>query len=425
MQTTIEEQKVIVRGSEEHKDYLRHRFGRIKEAVNGFETRVAVAGRTMLLIYVVYITVRAGSEQAMPKNPSPALQTGLLLLDIFMLALQVLGLEGSVPGLLHLADELDVQGKKSEARTVRRSSSVAQWLLVATAVDLVLQHTQNMAGVDITGVATAYTNILLILRVVVIGSYLVAMARLEHKGPRVISAHEAASQQEEQEQKQIRIDNANILATVENGISTWARPMVSAMKSGLEGQIQQILAQHATEKAVLKAEIEAVKMASGSTLYLAEIGRQFEALTQRVDAKIAASTLDADALTQQILRQICASENTSSVDVDALAQQILRQPDAKIDAVRVVPTPARQPAARQPHKNTPVGSTGDTNKIVPINGMTKAAFFAEFTTNPELLKLNSYKLAESFRDRNATEPTARRAKKEYLESHPEQKTLAV
>lgn len=68
MTQSTEEPEILVRGSDEHKDYLRHQFGHIKEAVSAFETRIAVAGRAMLLMYVVYITVKAGIANALPAN---------------------------------------------------------------------------------------------------------------------------------------------------------------------------------------------------------------------------------------------------------------------------------------------------------------------------------------------------------------------
>lgn len=189
MQSTGEEQDVIVRGSEKHKDYLRYQFGRIKGAVNGFETRIAVSGRVMLLVYVVYITVKAGVGSSLPADMPAWVNVSLVILDVLMLALQVLGLEGSVPGLRHLAEELEDKGKAREAGTVRLSSNIAQWLLAATAIDIVLQR--NALAWHIADIATAYTNGLFVLRVVVIGLYLVAMAKLEHKGPKIISQYEA------------------------------------------------------------------------------------------------------------------------------------------------------------------------------------------------------------------------------------------
>lgn len=213
-----EEEPILVRGSAEHKEYLKHQFGTIKTWVNAFETRIAVAGRAMLLIYVIYITVKAGAGAALPQG-IPALDAGLLVLDIFMLALQVLGLEGSVPGLTHLADDLESKGKTKEADSVRRAAGTAQFLIAATAIDVVLQYSPHVFSVsstriDISGLAFGYDKLLFIVRLVVIGQYLKAMARLEHKGPKIISQHEHEQQRKAKEQEQIRMDNAAIQATI-------------------------------------------------------------------------------------------------------------------------------------------------------------------------------------------------------------------
>lgn len=428
MQATSDEQEIIVRGSEAHKDYLRHQFGRIKDAVNSFETRIAVSGRAMLLIYVVYITVKAGVGGSLPTNVPGWLSVALAVLDIVMLALQVLGLEGSVPGLRHLAEELEDKGKAKEAGTVRLSSNIAQWLLAATAIDIVLQR--NAATWHIADAANDYTNALFVLRVVVIGLYLVAMAKLEHKGPRVISQHEANQQAQEKEQQQIRIDNANIMTAVEKGIESWAKPMVGTVKTALENQMRQLLEQAATDRAAAKAQMEAMQMASGSALSLAEIGRQVDVkmadVARQIDEKISTSLPNIDALTQHVTRQVCASLPASeSIDFEKLTRQISELIDAKFDAARRTSTPARQPATPRQHKPASSSQQSRLSSIPEIGGMGKKAYFVEFDNNPGLLRLNPYELAEKFTGNRNMEPTARRAKKDYLDLHPELRAMAV
>jgi hypothetical protein len=426
MQKTVEEQEVIVRGSAEHKEYMRHKFGYIKGMVSGFEERLAISGRAMLLIYVAYITVKAGVQNSLHVEMPP-------LLDIFMLAIQVLGLEGSVPGLIHLSEEMESSGKKKDARMVKGSAYTAQTLAVATAVDIVLQSTHVIAGYNIDALTTTYSNLLFVLRVLIIGMYLIAMARLEHKGPKVISAHEAAKQAQDKEQALIRIDNNNILAAVEKGIDTWAKPMIEAMKGSLENQMQQMLVQHADDRAVLKSQIEALQMAGGSALSLAEIARQVDASVghamRQVDAKIDASLPNLDALTQHVTRQVLTSlptsENTSAVDYEKLTRLIAEQIDAKIDVRRSTPPAVRQSAAPKPQQSAPVQPASQPSNITEIGGMGKKAYFAEFEKNPSLLALNPYELAEKFTGNKSMEPTARRAKKDYLDLHPELKSMAV
>lgn len=255
MATTKEEQEILVRGSEEHKDYLKHQFGRIKDAVNSFETRIAVAGRAMLLVYVVYITVKAGIGNALPTNLPTGVNIALLVLDILMLALQVLGLEGSVPGLNHLADELEDKGKTKEASKVRASAGIAQFLLGATAVDIVLQSTHYWGSFDITNIAIVYNNILFILRVVVIGLYLVAMAKLEHKGPKVISEHEAAKRRKDKEQEQTRMDNAAIQGAINQALQQFQAGQAQAMRSQFDAFMSELAAMKAAH---VQADIQAI-----------------------------------------------------------------------------------------------------------------------------------------------------------------------
>lgn len=252
-----EEQVIIVRGSEEHKDYLKHQFGRIKDTVNSFETRIAVAGRALLLVYVVYITVKAATASALPRDMAPWLTSGLLILDIVMQALQVLGLEGSVPGLTHLAGELEDKGKTKEARTVRLASNTAQWLLAFTAIDIVLESNHNWGGYDITGLAAGYTNCLFIVRVIVIGLYLVAMARLEHKGPKVVSAHEATRM----EQEQVRMDNAMVQESIQQALNSWTQSRAQQQEAHNDETLRRWMAQQsqqlAEQFASLKQSVQA------------------------------------------------------------------------------------------------------------------------------------------------------------------------
>lgn len=185
MQTTIgEEQEVIVRGSAEFHDYLWHRFGIIKGIVRVVEEHVAISGRLLLLIYVSYIVIEAGARTLVNVTFPP-------VLDIVMLGLQVLGLEGSVPGLTHLSDDLEYEGRKKDAAKVRFASIIALVLLGLVAVDIVLQKTPYIGDWDTRSLTTSFGNCLLIARVVVVGIYVRAMARIENKGPRIISSMEA------------------------------------------------------------------------------------------------------------------------------------------------------------------------------------------------------------------------------------------
>lgn len=360
--TNTEEQEILVRGSAEHKDYLRHQFGRIKEVVNSFETRIAVAGRAMLLIYVVYITVKAGIGGSLPANMPPWANTALQILDIVMLALQVLGLEGSVPGLRHLAEELEDKGKKKEAQTVRRASNIAQWLLVATAVDIVLQNTHHWGTWDITNFAIAYANCLFVLRVLVIGLYLVAMAKLEHKGPKIISAHEAAKRQKAKEQEQIRLDNAAIQQNINEALTTWMAAQDQHLADWSIGLLNRLQEQ--------QRDVLASMSPSPNVDMQAVIQAVAEYLIPQFQAKF-------QALDQAISRQ--------NVAISEAVNQAKRLPEHAASRQRTQATKASSSQAQQAEQNV--------IRLVPANA-SRDELIAESIRLHREEGLSSYKIAE-------------------------------
>jgi hypothetical protein len=334
-----EEQVIIVRGSEEHKDYLKHQFGHIKDTVNSFETRIAVAGRALLLVYVVYITVKAAVSSSLPHDMAPWLTAALLLLDIVMQALQVLGLEGSVPGLTHLAGELEDKGKTKEARTVRLASNTAQWLLAFTAIDIVLESNHNWGGMDISGFAAGYTNCLFIVRVIVIGLYLVAMARMEHQGPKVVSAREAARM----EQEQVRMDNATIQDSIQKALSAWTQSRTQQQEAHNDETLNRWMAKQSQQ---LAEEFASLKQSSQAPAVNVDnlTASVFASLRGHFDHQIEAVKQQSEAETR---RQIEASKR----DIEAKLSAQREAPHRSNEAPRRnadAPTDPRHEAARPP-----------------------------------------------------------------------------
>lgn len=196
MQGMIEDQEVLVRGTSEYKSYLWYKLGWIKAIVNYAEEALSTTGRLMLLSYIVYIAVQAGMESIMHQSTPP-------LLDIIMLALQVAGLEGSIPGLIHTAEDLADRGKVESSRMVRGAANTAQWLAIATIGDLFLiavnQQVAHAATIDqhlvtTVGIVTfVYSWGLLAARVYVIGKYLISMAHINRRDVRIISQSEVKS----------------------------------------------------------------------------------------------------------------------------------------------------------------------------------------------------------------------------------------
>lgn len=398
MPITMEEQEVIVRGSPEYKEFMRHRFGWIKGMVNGFEERLAISGRAMLLVYVAYITVKAGVQNSLHMEMPP-------LLDIFMLAIQVLGLEGSVPGLIHLSEDLESKSKKKEARMVKGSAYTAQTLAVATAVDIVLQSTHAVAGYNIDDFTTTYSNGLFILRVLIIGMYLIAMARLEHKGPKIISAHEAAKQAQAVEQKQIRIDNGNILATVEQAIAKWAstQPNVNAAFSESIHRLESIVSQ----------KIESTQQTQNEKIESTH--RLVEAL--QFGSSPSASTASLESILPQIesmlSQQVSQVESTLSQRIESIQRDVKRQVSRPepTPQTKTSPPVERKTVERKTAQELPLN-------ITPIDrgGLTMDEVIRLIEADASLVNLSDAALGQKV---GSTKSTANRAKKKWFSTQGE------
>lgn len=215
MTTTQEEQQVLVRGSAEYREYMYHQAGWLKAVVNGLEDYLSISGRSLLLLFLIYTTIKAGMTIMHADTP--------VWLDIIMLTLQVAGLEGSVPGLTRVREALLVQNRPADARTIKRAIYSSRTLSVLTGIEIVLA-TASIPGIDPTtmaGIDDWYNKILLLIRLFVITSFLVAMARMETKAPKVISQDEHRKQQHEAEQEQVRLDNESIQSSIGQALAIW------------------------------------------------------------------------------------------------------------------------------------------------------------------------------------------------------------
>lgn len=422
MQTPTDEQEMIVRGSDEHKDYLEHRHGHDIEAVNKLETRLAIWGRPLLLTYIVYTVVKASVIHALPLD-IPAVKYTLLGIEAFMLVLQVLGLEGGMPGLVHLIDEMEARGKAKEANSMRLSLKLVQWMLGATGVDIVLQATPHISIViptvlswtfDTAPLATTFTNVLLIARIVAVGYYLTSMARLSHKGPKIISKEEAQRQTEEKEQKQIRIDNANIMAVFQNAIENWSKRQpnfndffsesVTRLNEVVSRKLESLESAQQEKFAALSRYVESAQIGStgsgmidSGTLDLkieSVLSRSLAELNRSVESKLVELSRQVNRVEAETTRQISTALRTSQSSTTAPASNAAREPEKQKARITNIAE------AREEKQGT----------------LSVEEVVARIEADPALLKLSGQQLADKL---NTSKPTANRAKTKYVELHPE------
>lgn len=414
MQTPADEREVLIRGSEEHKEYLRYHYGWIKERVSGIEAHLAVTGRIMLLVYIAYITVMATIAPTLPAQKPPWEAAVLFLLDVFMSLLQVLGLEGSVPGLIHLADELDSKERHKEADKVRFAATTAQVLVAATGINIVLQATHKFGSVDLGQYVPYYSSVLFVVRLVVIGMYLKEMARLEHKGPKIISATEAKKMEEEKEQKQIKIDNANILAVFSQAIEDWMKKQpnlnasfseaVNRLNETVSRKLASIESAQQEKFAALSRYVESAQLGStgsgmidSGTLDLkieSALSRSLADLNRSFESKLADLSRQVNRVEAEAARSITTALRAQQSSAVASTSNATREPE--------------KPKARI----TNIAEAREEKQ----GSLSVEEVVARIETDPALLKLSGQQLADKL---NTSKPTANRAKTRYGELHPE------
>lgn len=237
MQTILDDQEVLVRGTAPYKSYLWFKHGWIKAIVNYAEEYLSITGRLMLLSYIIYIAVQAGMENFLHLRTPP-------LLDIVMLAIQVAGLEGSIPGLIHTAEDLEERGKTESAKTVRKSARNAQYLAIMTIVDLFCMAVNNAVGaasgidhrvvITVAIITFLYSWFLLGCRVYVIGNYLISMAHITRHDIRVVSQAEASTHQNTPAQTP---DLTQVLADQRAEILAEMQEVLSQLRTEIVAQI--------------------------------------------------------------------------------------------------------------------------------------------------------------------------------------------
>lgn len=177
--------ELIIRFSGTWWIYMVARGGALRAVVNGVEDILAVTGRTLLLIFLIYCGIKSGALLVTPDWHAPD------WLEMLMFALQLTGLEGSIPGLARHADILRRTGDEEGAKKTERVMRAARWMTILAIGEGVL----HLIGFDAT-LLKWISGILLVARGVVITGFLIELAKLDGKGPKVLSKEEYEQEQE-------------------------------------------------------------------------------------------------------------------------------------------------------------------------------------------------------------------------------------
>ncbi len=196
--------EVIIRFSHTWWIYMFARGGMLRAMVNGLEDTLAITGRTLLLIFLLYCGVKSGALLVKPDwSPSIWLEMG-------MFVLQLAGLEGSIPGLARHADTLHRQGNHEEAKKVEKEMKSARIMTILTIGEGVL----HLFGIP-TDILRIISGVLLLVRGVVITSFLMELAKIDAKGPRVLSRSEHTS---EEQARLVEGEQAHVIAGLQEQV---------------------------------------------------------------------------------------------------------------------------------------------------------------------------------------------------------------
>ncbi len=287
-----EAEVILVRGSEEYNEYMRHQGGRIKAVVNGIEDFLSVSGRTLLLVFVLYTTVKGGMTVTGHQVP--------WMIDILMLAFKVCGLEGSIPGLSRFRENMllkNTQAATDDAETIRKTITSARTLNFLTGVEIMLAAYaagHNIAlsipglpvAITIANISEFYGYVLLLARLWFITSFIIEMSRLEVKKPKIISQAEADRLNVEKEQEQIRMDNAAVQANINQALAGWtaaqdqkANEQSIRLSGMVQAQIAEALANFQPVQAGQVPDLQALTQAVANAL-LPDLQARFSGIDQ-------------------------------------------------------------------------------------------------------------------------------------------------
>lgn len=361
---------ILVRGSAEHKEYLRQ-FGWLRNLVNGLEDGLAISGRSLLLIFILYTTVKAGLTLSGHDVP--------WWIDTIALGFQVCGLEGAIPGLSRLRETLLAKNQPAasqDAETVKKAIQSARLLNMLTGVEILLAAYSathpNVFGIslNIAEISKFYGYALLLLRLWKITEFIGAMARMETKKPKIISQAEYDQQQHEQEQEQIRMDNASIQAVINQALTQWTNDQARTF---------------ANLSAELKASIVLPEMSAPEIDTQAIIQAAIDYLTPHFQARF-------QAVDQELFRQktIIAQVETQAKSLPEL-RQTLNDFQAKLLPEKAATQAPFQAKVQAPNRNTQAEQ--NVIRLVPANA-SREDLIAEAKRLRDVVGLSTYAIAD-------------------------------
>ncbi len=193
--------------------------------VNGLEDTLAITGRTLLLIFLLYCGVKSGALLVKP-DWSPT-----IWLEMGMFVLQLAGLEGSIPGLARHADALRTKNDDESAKKVEHAMTSARVMTILTIGEGVL----HLFGID-NQVLRIISGILLLARGVVITSFLMELAKIDAKGPRVLSRDEHAR---EEQARLVEGEQANTIADLRTQLDQALASLAAAQQTVQQSESEQ------------------------------------------------------------------------------------------------------------------------------------------------------------------------------------------
>ncbi|MBV9690345.1 MAG: hypothetical protein JO202_11635 [Ktedonobacteraceae bacterium] len=235
------EQETIIRFSSAWWGYLFCRLGLLRAVVNGVEDALAILGRFLLLVFLLYCGAQAGILLSDPTFSFPP------WLEMTMFCLQLAGLEGSIPGLARQVEGLRSRNEQEAASKVEAVMLSARVMTVLSIGEGAL-HALHVPPAALQLISAC----LLIVRGIVITGFLMVLANVERPAPRILSreAHqrEQQAQQDEQARTQEQMEQlAHQLAQME---STFQQRLAYERTA-----VQESLQQLATELASIQESL--------------------------------------------------------------------------------------------------------------------------------------------------------------------------
>lgn len=199
------EEQIIVRGTGEYWEYKLVHGGFLRVLANAIEGNLAACGRSLLLIFLTYCSLKTGALLVAPNWEPP------MWLEMLMFGLQIAGLEGSIPALGRREDELRANNNEVGAQKIAVSMKGARWMTILAGVEGVLHllfKDSHGSLIVFAGPEVHYmqvlSGILLVARIVVILSFLIELGKVDAKGPRIMTAEEFAAHEQKQFDRELQ-----------------------------------------------------------------------------------------------------------------------------------------------------------------------------------------------------------------------------